>query len=238
MNDDGQQQTTVSDAVKALARLTLADLSMGAVLEHAALVTREAIPGASEVSVTVQDGRPATVASSGQLALEVDESQYDTDSGPCLDAIRLGQTVLVPDQAKDPRWPEYRRRAVQSGVGSSLSVPLAIDGDATGAFNIYSTRVDAFPPSSVTLAEELAGYAAVILNNAGMYFAAASEVEQMREAMRSRAVIEQAKGIVMGSRRCDADEAFTVLVRVSQQTGQKLHVVARALVEQATTSSV
>ena len=76
-----------------------------------------------------------------------------------------------------------------------------------------------------------------MLNNAGLYFTAATHAEQMAEAMRSRAVIEQAKGILMGGRRCSADEAFEILARLSQDSHRKLRDVAAALVEDAASGS-
>ena len=77
----------------------------------------------------------------------------------------------------------------------------------------------------------MAAYAGIVLNNVGLYFSATSRADQMAEAMRSRAVIEQAKGILMGQRQCNSDEAFSILVRLSQQSHRKLRDVAMALVD-------
>jgi GAF domain-containing protein len=233
MVNDPALDLDTTEAVRALASIVLGDLSFATVLEQATHVVKRTLPGAAEVSVTVQNGQPATVAASGRLAVEVDESQYDAGYGPCLDAIRLGQTILVDDQAADTRWPDYAPRAVAAGVGSSLSVPLSVDEAPVGAFNIYGTEPHAFPATTVKVAEDLALYAAVVLRNAGLYFSASAQAEQMTEAMRSRAVIEQAKGILMGSRRCTADEAFATLIELSQHSHRKLHVVAQALVDNA-----
>ena len=73
-----------------------------------------------------------------------------------------------------------------------------------------------------------------MLNNAGLYFTATTRADQLAESPRSRAVIDQAKGILMGTRRCTAEEAFDILVRLSQQSQRKLRDVANALVEQTT----
>jgi GAF domain-containing protein len=221
----------LTEAVAALASIVLGDLSFDAVLERSASIAKRTIPGADEVSVTVQNGQPVTAAFTGTLALTVDESQYDAGYGPCLDAIRLGQTVTVDDQASEPRWPEYTPKAIEAGIGSSLSVPLTVDDRHGGAFNIYALRPHAFDAAAVMQAEELASYAAIVLNNAHLYFSAASRADQMGEAMRSRAVIEQAKGILMGARNCNADEAFSLLVKLSQDTHRKLHAVAQTIVD-------
>jgi GAF domain-containing protein len=221
----------LAEAVAALASIVLSDLSFDAVLERSANIAKRTVPGADEVSVTVQNGQPVTAAFTGVLALSVDESQYDAGYGPCLDAIRLGQTVTVDDQTTESRWPDYSPKAVEAGIGSSLSVPLKVDDRHGGAFNIYALRPHAFDAAAIMQAEELASYAAIVLNNAHLYFTAASRAEQMGEAMKSRAVIEQAKGILMGARNCNADEAFSLLVKLSQDTHRKLHAVAQTIVD-------
>jgi GAF domain-containing protein len=231
------EHLTATAAALELAGLVLAGVSYDDVLARASLVAKRTIPGADEVSITMENGRPVTVAFTGQLAADVDESQYDAGYGPCLDAIRLGQTVLVEDLETDPRWPDYTPRALDAGVRSSVSVPLPVDGHHVGGFNVYGLTARAFDQTSITAIEELAAYAGIVLNNAHLYFAATNRTEQLEQAMKSRAVIEQAKGILMGARHCNADEAFSILVKLSQQSGRKLNTVAHALVDQATTGT-
>jgi AmiR/NasT family two-component response regulator len=67
-----------------------------------------------------------------------------------------------------------------------------------------------------------------------LYQAQGQMAEQLQSAMQSRAVIEQAKGILMGDRRCDAEQAFNILVKLSQDSNRKLREVAQAVVDQAT----
>ncbi|MBB5111303.1 AmiR/NasT family two-component response regulator [Micromonospora echinospora] len=114
-----------------------------------------------------------------------------------------------------------------------MSIALPIQEAVTGALNLYGSSAHAFDQSSIDLAEEFAAYAAVALANAHLYESTSTLAQQMREAMRSRAVIEQAKGIIMGQRRCSADEAFTLLAKLSQDTNRKLRDVAEALVARA-----
>ena len=221
-------------ALRDLSGIVLGDHSFQAVLQRASEIAKRAIPGADEVSVTMKDGRPTTVASSGPLATEVDESQYEVGTGPCLQAVDQGEVVLVTDLATETRWPQYLPRAIAAGVGSSLSIPLPVDGVHVGAFNAYSRTADAFDREAVKLGEDLAAYAAIVLNNAGLYFTATTRADHLARALMSRAVIDQAKGILMGARRCSAEEAFDILVRLSQQSQRKLRDVAQALVDQTT----
>ena len=205
--------------------------SIDEVLRRATQVAKATIPGVDEVSVTVGADEPRTVASSGEFATDVDERQYKAGDGPCLQSLRLGETVLVDDQLSETRWPEYSPAATELGVGSSLSVPLQTAGTAIGAFNAYSRHQHAFDANARDIAEKLAAYAAVVVNNASLYFDASSRADQMAEAMQSRAVIEQAKGLLMGARRCNADEAFEILVKLSQNSHRKLRDVAQAVVD-------
>ena len=127
-------------------------------------------------------------------------------------------------------WSEH---AVQTGARSSLSVGLPIEERIDGALNLYGLREGAFDDEAVLLAETFAGYAAVALANATLYAITAKLAQQLPAAMASRAVIEQAKGIIMGRRRCSAEEAFRVLTRISQDSNRKLRDVAAALVAKA-----
>ena len=120
-----------------------------------------------------------------------------------------------------------------AGAGSSLSIGLPIEDQVIGALNVYAEKVYAFDDDAIVLAQTFAGYAAVALANAHLYDTTATLAQQMQAAMESRAVIEQAKGIIMGERRCTADEAFAILTKVSQDSNRKLRDVAAALVARA-----
>jgi AmiR/NasT family two-component response regulator len=113
-----------------------------------------------------------------------------------------------------------------------VAVPLLVDDRHIAALNIYGTEPHAFDAAAVRTAEDLAVYAAVVVNNAGLYFSASPRAEQLTEAMTSRAVIEQAKGVLMAGRQCTADDAFAILVRLSQQSRRKLREVAQALIDE------
>jgi GAF domain-containing protein len=220
-------------AIFQLATVVLGELtSIDDVLQRATEVAVATIPGAFEVSVTVVNGDPRTVAASGRLSVDLDKAQYAGEAGPCLDAIHSGETVVVDDQLSESRWPVYSRRAIEVGVGSSLSVPLQITGQLRGAFNTYAVERHAFDADARNIGEKLASYAGIIVNNAALYFDASSRAQQMAEAMQSRAVIEQAKGMLMGARQCTADEAFGILVELSQNSHEKLREIAQTVVNE------
>jgi GAF domain-containing protein len=217
-----------------LGRIRLAETDLDGVLLTVAGLAKRAVPGADEASVTLVRAEDAhTAAFTGELARMLDEWQYRHDSGPCLAAAATGGTVSLPDLAAEDSWRQFAGRALTAGVLSSLSVGLPVIKAVTGALNLYATKPEAFDAHAIVLAETFAGYAAVSLANAHLYDMTATLARQMQTAMRSRAVIEQAKGIIMAERRCSADEAFKLLSKISQDSNRKLHDVAAALVARA-----
>jgi GAF domain-containing protein len=217
-----------------LARTVLGEQSLDGLLERIAELAKGVIPGAAEVSVSlVGKDRPSTVVSTGELATSLDETQYDEGFGPCLDAAMGGSVTSVPDMRIETRWPEFAKVAVERGALSSLSTPIPLQQYASAALNMYGATVGAFDDEAVELAVSFAGYAGVALANMHLYESTRTLAEQLQTAMESRAVIEQAKGVLMGQRHCTADEAFDILVKLSQQSNRKLREVAQALVDSA-----
>ncbi len=223
-----------SDAFAELGRIKLADTDIDAVLGKISELAQRAIPGADEVSVTlVRDKGAHTAAFTGDLALACDERQYERGHGPCLDASVTTAILLIDDMEQETRWPDYTPGAAEAGAHSSLSIGLPVHESVAGALNIYATKPDAFDDDAIVIAQTFAGYAAVALANAHLYDTQASLAQHMQAAMENRAVIEQAKGIIMGDRHCGPDEAFQILTKLSRDTNRKLRDVATALVASA-----
>jgi len=223
-----------TEAFSQLGRIKLSETDIDGVLDTIAGLAKRTIPGTDEVSVTLVRGKGAyTAAFTGDLARDLDETQYERGHGPCLDAATAGASLSLRDMAGETRWPDFAARAMAAGVGSSLSIGLPIHETVSGALNVYAGEPDTFDDDAIILAQTFAGYAAVALANAHLYDVTATLAQHMQAAMENRAVIEQAKGIIMGDRRCTAEEAFRILSRLSQDTNRKLRDVAAALVAQA-----
>jgi uncharacterized protein YdbL (DUF1318 family) len=110
---------------------------------------------------------------------------------------------------------------------------LVAGGAVIGALNIFADGDDGFTHQDIEVARNIASPAAVTLANGRAYRQATRLAQQLEEAMTSRVIIEQAKGILVATRRCDADRAFEMLREVSQRSNRKLHDVAHELVSQA-----
>ena len=135
--DETTDPVGLAAAYSELQDLLLASSDVTDFLQQLAVLCAAVVPAAA-CGITMRGDREAfTVASSHELAREVDEIQYGRGQGPCLQALRTGEPVLVTDLSADDRWPDYARYAIQRGIASSLSLPLTIDGDTVGAINLY-----------------------------------------------------------------------------------------------------
>lgn len=213
-----------------LARIVLADHDMASVLQTIAELAQDVVPGADQVSMSLVDrDRASTVVFTGDLAKDLDETQCDDGNGPCLDAATGGETLRVADTATETRWPRYSRAAAARGVRSPMSVPVPVQQTVNAALNCYSLEPDAFDADSEVLGATFASHAAVAVAKMHVFESTRRLTENLEVAMRSRAVIDQAKGILMAQQRCSAQEAFELPVSLSQKSNPKLRDVAEAL---------
>jgi GAF domain-containing protein len=217
-----------------LSRLRLKDHTTESALHEVAELAKAAIPGATEVSLTlVSKQRADTVVHTGDLALALDESQYERGFGPCLDAANDGVIMHIEDMPTETRWGDYTQAAAEHGVLSSVSLPMSVHEDrrVSAALNVYSTSARAFDSESMRTAISLAGYAETLLANMHEHDNSRQLVQQLAQALETRPVIDQAKGILMRDRSCTPAEAFDLLVAASQRSNRKLRDVARDVVD-------
>jgi GAF domain-containing protein len=226
---------TVVEALTELASLMVATPSMAAFLDDLARLAATVVTPPAACGITLaQDHLPLTVASSDPVAAHLDEVQYGHDQGPCLQAMRTGQTVLVGDMAAEHRWGTYPAHALTYGVHSSLSLPLTVNGDSRGALNLYATAVGAFGDAEQQGAGRFAGQASAGLTVIARQTQQVQLTEQLRDALATRAVIDQALGILMANNRCDHDTAFAILRTSSQHQNRKLRDIATEIVKAVT----
>lgn len=216
-----------------LSRVVVAERPLGETLDEIASLARRTLPQRPEVSVTLVEGESArTAAFTGEPARQLDERQYDRGFGPCLDAAVSGRTIVLTMDAPDEPYPDFRRVAGDLGVTHTMSLGLPVAAQMVGALNIYDSTGTAFSAEAERIAGTFASFAGIVLANVGVYHDAAELAAQLRAALESRAVIEQAKGIIMAGQRCTGDEAFQVLTRLAQSQERKLRDVAQDVVDQ------
>lgn len=188
---------------------------------HAAL---ELIPHVTAASISLVMGRRTvhSQAASGEIPQLVDALQSTTGQGPCIDAAYEERIVRVPDMGHEERWPDFAKAAYDAGARSMLSFQLFVRGDNLGALNLYGDNVNVFDEESEQVGLLVASHAAVA-------FSDAQEINQLNQALDTRDVIGQAKGILMERFKITAQQAFQVLIRASSETNTKLRDVAEHL---------
>jgi GAF domain-containing protein len=199
------------------------------------------VDGVDVASMTVlaQDGRFQTPVHTDVLAVRLDEVQYDTGHGPCLEAVRTGGIGVArcDDLAtEDPPWPSFARAAVGLGVRSVLSVGLFPDSSPPrlGSLNLYARQPGALSDTDVEVVLLLAAHLATALAALLRAEVDRRQALTLREALDSRDVIGQAKGILMERHGMDADAAFDTLSRASQRLNIKLRDLAERLTKTRT----
>jgi GAF domain-containing protein len=224
-----------ADALSALARFQVTGATVGDTLQRLAEIALSALPNAKVAGMTMmgEDGSPTTAIYTDPESPEIDEAQYRDRRGPCLDAWRQNRLVRVDRvEACEDRYPAFVRACRDHGVASTLSAPLTNGSNAMGALNLYARVPEAFDGDDESLAAELGGASGSVLSNVTAYLAADELTQQLNEALRSRAVIEQAKGMLMSrSPHLDAEAAFDVLRRASQRENLKVRDLALRIVE-------
>jgi GAF domain-containing protein len=216
-----------------VAALLVEEQSLDGLLQHILDLTARSISSAAAISVTVvddDDGGYVTAASTDDRADAVDAIQYGLAEGPCIDALETGREHHLLHLEQEARWPRFVEQALDLGFAGVLSVPLSTAGGTIGALNLFVVQPDVLSDDDIELAQRIAAPAATTLANAGAYRRVARLADQLQEALESRAVIEQAKGILMARQGCDADEAFGILRSISQSSNRKLRRIAGEVV--------
>jgi GAF domain-containing protein len=233
--DEGDLQA----GLRGVAGMVAGALGLAETLSSIAGCALQAIPrvtgvGVSLVAVKDQETSLATCAATAGFVREIDTVQYDElHEGPCLTAMHSLRPAVSGSLGSDQRWPHFGGRVARLGVHSALSLPLVVGDRVIGAINAYAHQRDAFAEHAVRLGSTFAGPAAVSVFNAQLLTEAQERTARLQRALNSRAVIDQAIGIVRSRTGASEEEAFARLIRISQSENVKLHIVAVRLVEEA-----
>ena len=195
------------------------------------------IDGCDAVGVTVvMEDRPRTAAYTTAGTLEIDAVQYAVGDGPCLDAFRNRRANLVSFASGEERWPAFMDACDPGDVQTLYALPLVSGDRCYGALNLYAYAADAFDGIEMGVVELAASRAADAIA-AGVELSGARAVAgQMEQAMASRAVIEQAKGVLMARHGINEKVAFELLRRQSQEQNLNVRLLAAQLVAEAQSS--
>ena len=216
---------------EALRRFLAGDDDLAAMQTKIALIATETVPGCDMASITMlREQKPTTPAFTAKTALLLDEKQYQLGDGPCLAAIRHRGSEHVSTTADD-RWPAFSSAAADQGVLAVFSIPLGNEEAVMGALNMYSKSQAGYDAAARDAGCSFADQLGVAAARVTVYAESYELARQLQQAMESRAVIEQAKGMLMAAQRCSPDAAFRILVRASQRQNRKLRAIASEIVD-------
>ncbi len=227
-------QSRTFDTLSKFMRTLLAPYEVVSALDELVARTNEALGLAgSGVSLIGEDGslQFATARPPGIIALE--EEQARSQKGPCVEAARLGEIFAIPD-LQDPsivaQWPKYCAVAAEINIAAVVGVPMKIETKTVGALNLFSKDVRPWSAEELAVAQLFADAATVFLLNAATYDKQQVVNEQLLQALHSRAVIEQAKGIIAASQGIDVEQAFRVMRNYARSHHATVASVAEAVV--------
>jgi len=220
------------ESLTALALTLTEDESVRDTLQSILALALRSVPGCHAASVTVLDdkGQPSTFAATDENTYELDRRQYLLQDGPCLDAARHQQVHRWSRRAAERRWPEFTSLAEEMGLRSYLAAGLGIAGRPLGALNLSSHADDGFDQLDEELVSLFTTPAAAAIVVVSRYSEARDLAAQLEQALRSRAVIDHAIGIIMAESHCDANHAFAALSRASNNRNMKLRDLATEIV--------
>ncbi len=221
-------------ALLGLSRLVAGSDPLEALLTQVAEFAVRAIPGADGAGVTMyNDGTSSTVTASAPFVGDIDDIQYGLGEGPCISAAEQRRTVKSGSLGGDKQWPRFGPRAGRLGVHSALSLPLLVSDEVIGGINVYAYSKNAFDEHASEIGELYASSAAVAVLNARVLVNARRLASELQVAMTTRAVIDQAIGIIISRSGATAAEGFAALRTMSQSEHTKLAIVAKRLVDEA-----
>ncbi len=228
----GERYEDLIEVFTVLGRTLAEDESVHDTLQSILALALRLVPGCTAASVTVLDeqGRPATIAATDEATQEMDRRQYLLQDGPCLDAARRQQVNRWSLPEAEQRWPEFTSLAEDMGLHSYLAAGLGLGDQRLGALNLSSSDPDGFSKLDEGVVSLFIAPAAAAIVTMARYARARDLADQLNQALRSRAVIDQALGIIMAESKIDADRAFAVLSRASNNRRIKLRDLAAEIV--------
>jgi hypothetical protein len=216
--------------INSLSELELSGQTLDSVLRHIGHVGVGALEGWDAAAATLVEGdKVATFGGTDDRVLSIDQQQYDSRRGPCVDALG-GETQYLNGEDIKPAWRQVADAAAKEGIYSIVSFPLKNKNEVIGALNFYSRERDALRPGQREEGSLFAAHAAVALGNTKEFLERGEKTEQLEEALKTRTIIGQATGLLMAQEGMTSDEAFQKLVSVSQNANLKLRDIAQRYV--------
>lgn len=188
------------------------------------------------VMLEAPDGtlRLTAASTNGSASLDLFEAQ--AREGPCFDAYRLGEQIVDLDLAAvGGRWPTFTAMALERGLRAVHAFPLRLRDDRIGAMNLFRDVPGAFDKDDVEAAQTLADMATIAIMGRRQYNAAQVRAQQLQDALNSRIVIEQAKGVIAERHHVGPVDAFEAIRRHARSHQRTVRDVSQDIIDGAVT---
>src|SRR5215471_11342068 len=197
--------------------LSIANTSGPRSLNQLVALAARQVPGCAGAAATVwRSGEPAAHAASHPDLPALADAELGCGRGPAIDALAGGGPVSCPDTLEETRWPEYADAALRRGVRCSVTMAYRSDPDAV-TLSLSGARPRSLESGQLALAELLTAFGGAVMGNAAEYGDAQRIALQLRAAAESRALVDQAKGMLMQALSCSAEDALNKLRQISQE---------------------
>ena len=186
---------------------------------------------AAGLMLVAPGGALRVMASSSETMRTLELFEVQAQQGPCVDCYRTGQSVVEPDLASDTeRWPQFSAMAVAAGFGSAAAFPMRLRTKVIGALNVFSVDAGAMRAVDERAAQALADVATIGILQHRAVVEGAVLIDQLNDALQTRIVIEQAKGMLVEREGLEMDQAFSRLRSEARNTNRRLTDVARDVI--------
>jgi putative methionine-R-sulfoxide reductase with GAF domain len=238
MDEDLAEPADITTALTELTALLLEAEDVEAALHHLARVAVAVIPDGPSCGIAIiRGGKPEIGIYHGEVPRPVAEAQYIIGDGPGLEAIATRSPVVVQNLADEQRWANFRAAALAAGVHGLYAHPLEARGELLGVLNLYAHEPGMFPEVTQRIAVQFVEPAALLLSGVLRRISQQELIAGLRQGMASRAVIDQAIGILMARHRCSPEQALARLRKMSNDSNVKLRDLAARLVAAVATGS-
>jgi GAF domain-containing protein len=181
----------------------------------------------------VHDGKQRFVTAAIEAVAILERVQEDHQAGPCVDAVATARPMTVSnldESEASRRWPDYTRAAKATGIRAVAGLPMLAEGSPVGAVNLYSSEPRTWSREDLRIASVFANIATGYLVHASAAEQHQRTAGQLQQALNTRIVIEQAKGVLATQRDISVDEAFVLVRRHARDHNARIHEVASAIV--------
>ncbi len=225
---------TLLDSLERFATVLTSGYGIGDVLHNLTWEMAEVLTVTGAGVTLVHDGQQRFVTAAVESIATVERVQECWQKGPCVEAVASAAPVAVPDIAvgdASKRWPDYTIAAKTAGIQAVAGIPMLAEGKAIGAVNLYDSQPRNWSAEDLRVATIFASIATGYLTHASAARQQQRTAEQLQQALDTRLIIEQAKGVLAAKLETTVDDAFDRLRTYARAHHARIHDVARAVVK-------